>query len=118
MRGFFLYFSGLVLLTGCAAPQSLVQRVTTQEGQVYPAKVLATRPVSAGLALAQVMQALDEPKAPPGATAQELILQMPDGSIKSLVPPPGTALAALTPGANVLISETPQMSIVVRYPHG
>ncbi|MDE1907163.1 MAG: hypothetical protein KGH75_12015 [Rhodospirillales bacterium] len=91
-----------------------MQRTTTQDGQVYPAKVLATRPVSAGLALAQVMQTLGEPNAAPGVGAQEVIVQMPDGSVKSLVPPPGTALAALTPGANVLISETPQTSIVVR----
>lgn len=114
MRGFLIYFSGLVLLTGCAAPQPVAQRISAPEGQVYPAKVLATRPVSAGLALAQVMQTLGEPNAAPGAGTQEVIVQMPDGSVKSLVPPPGTALAALTPGANVLISETPQMSIVVR----
>ncbi|MDE1897159.1 MAG: hypothetical protein KGH91_08800 [Rhodospirillales bacterium] len=104
----------MVLLTGCAAPQPVVQHIAAPEGQAYSAKVLATRPVSAGLALAQVMQTLGEPNAAPGVGAQEVILQMPDGSVKSLVSPPGTATAALTPGANVLISETPQTRIIIR----
>ena len=114
MRGVYLYFSGLVLLAGCAAPQPVVQRIAAPEGQAYPAKVLAVRPVSAGLALAQIMQTLGEPEPGQNAVAQEVVVQMPDGSVKSLVPPPGTAMAALTPGAEVLISETPQMNIVLR----
>lgn len=108
-----LFFSGLIVLASCAAPQPVVQR-TTPEGHAYPAKVLAVRPVSAGLALAPIMQTLGEPDAEGAIAAQEVIVQMPDGSVKSLVPPPGTAMAALTSGANVLINETPQTSITAR----
>ncbi|MDE2343393.1 MAG: hypothetical protein KGL63_08400, partial [Betaproteobacteria bacterium] len=105
---------GLILLAGCAAPQPVARQVTAPGQQIYQAKVLAIRPVSAGLALAQVMQTLGEPDAVQETAAQEVVVQMPDGSVKSLVPPPGTVMEALAPGADVLISETPQLRILAR----
>lgn len=72
------------------------------------------RPVTAGLALPQVMQALGEPSADPPAGTEEIIVQLSDGSVKSLVPPPGAAPAVLVPGMRVVITETPQMRIVAR----
>ncbi|MDE1883188.1 MAG: hypothetical protein KGH70_04325 [Rhodospirillales bacterium] len=105
---------GLVLLAGCAAPHPAVRQAAAPEQQLYPARVLAVRQVSAGLALGQVLQTLGEPAAGQNATAQEVVVQMPDGSVKSLVAPPGTAMSALAPGADVLISETPQLRIIAR----
>ncbi len=104
---------GLVLLAGCAPPPA-VRQVAVPEQQLYPARVLAVRQVSAGLALGQVLQTLGEPAAGQNAAAQEVVVQMPDGSVKSLVAPPGTAMSALAPGADVLISETPQLRIIAR----
>ncbi len=107
--------TGLVLLAGCAAPQPVARPAMSlaQQG-VFPAKVLAVRPVSGGLALAGVMKALGESDAGPAAAAQEIVVQMPDGSVKSLVSPPGTAMAGLAPGADILIREMPQLRLTAR----
>ncbi|WP_298224460.1 hypothetical protein [Acidocella sp.] len=113
MRGsalFSLYL--IILLTGCAAQHPVVQDKATS--LAYVAKVLAVRQVSGGPALSQVMQALGEPGVEQGATGEEIVVQTRDGAVKSLVPPPGTPSAALIPGAEVLISEMPQLRIVIR----
>ncbi|MBU6418192.1 MAG: hypothetical protein KGQ79_00490 [Proteobacteria bacterium] len=111
----FVVLIGLILLAGCSTPQPVTQSAAaTAQPVAYTARVLAVRPVSGGLALAQVLQTLGEPDAGQNAAAREIVIQMPDGSVKSLVPPPGTALGALTPGTNVLVSETPQLRIVAR----
>jgi hypothetical protein len=107
--------AGLSLLAGCAASQPVPRQASAPaQGASYTAKVLSVRPVAGGLALPQVMQALGEPAADPSATAREIVVQLPDGSVKSLVPPPGAALAALAPGTRVVITETPQMRIIAR----
>ncbi|MBU6449443.1 MAG: hypothetical protein KGQ26_07445 [Rhodospirillales bacterium] len=106
--------NGLALLAGCATRQPVAQPASAPQQAAYLAKVLAVRPVSGGLALAQVLQTLGEPDAGQDAAAQEIVVEMPDGSVKSLVPPPGTAMASLAPGARVFISEVPQLRIVAR----
>ena len=106
--------NGFALLAGCATPPAVTQRTPAPRQAVYLAKVLAMRPVSGGLALAQVLQALGEPPAGQPAATQEIVLLMPDGSVKSVVPPPGTAMATLMPGAGVIISEAQQLRIVAR----
>ncbi len=107
--------AGLSLLAGCAASHPVAQRpVSLAQGVAYTATVLSVRPVGSGLALPQVMQILGEPAADPPAQAEEIVVQLPDGSVKSLVPPAGAALATLAPGTQVVITETPQMRIIAR----
>ncbi len=109
------FLAGLSLLAGCAASHPLAQQASgPAQGGSYTAKVLSIRPVSAGVALPQVMQILGAPTAATPAPAREVVVQLQDGSVKSLVPPPGAFPAALAPGAQVIITETPQMRIVAR----
>ncbi|HTQ72215.1 MAG TPA: hypothetical protein VMH92_12065 [Acidocella sp.] len=109
------FLACLSLLAGCAASRPVAQQAPDPaQGGAYTAKVLSIRPVSAGVALPQVMQILGAPSAATPAPAQEIVVQLPDGSVKSLVPPPGATPAALAPGAQVVITETPQMRIIAR----
>jgi hypothetical protein len=103
-----------LLAAGCAAPPPAVQQAAPAQGVSYTAQIVSVRQVSGGLALPQVMQALGQPAADPPAGAEEIVVQLPDGSVKSLVPPPGAAPASLVPGTRVVITETPQMRIVPR----
>ncbi|MGE4481868.1 hypothetical protein [Acidocella sp.] len=105
--------AGLSLLAGCAAAPPARQDLSAQAVS-YPAKVLAVRSVTAGGGLAPLMRALGQPAARPTAPAQEIVVELPDGSVKSLVPPPGVAPAALAPGMKVMITETPQMHMSLR----
>ncbi len=106
----------LLVLGGCAAqPRTAPVAVMPQ---AYTAQILSVRPVSAAggaaPALNQVMQSLGTPAMSPPASAREIILQLPDGSVRSLVPPPGAAPANLTPGMRVMVSDAPALRITVR----
>lgn len=110
--------AGLSFLAGCAAAQPAAQPpAVSAQGVSYTAQVVAVRQVSGGLALPQVLQVLGQPTADPPAGgqqpgAQEIVVQLPDGSVRSLVPPPGAAATSLAPGMRVVITETPRMRIV------
>lgn len=106
--------AGLSLLAGCAAPRPAPQPEIARQGVAYMAKVVSVRQVSGGQALPQVMQLLGQPITAADVGAQEIIVQLPDGSVKSLVPPPGTAPAGLAPGSRVEITEAPQLRMIAR----
>ncbi len=109
------FLAGLSLLAGCAAPRPAAQQAAAPaQGVSYTAQVVSVRQVSAGLALNQVMQALGQQAPDAPAPAQEIVVQLPDGSVKSLVPPPGAAPATLAPGTQVVITETPRLRIIAR----
>ncbi|GBQ34900.1 hypothetical protein SAMN02746095_01419 [Acidocella aminolytica 101 = DSM 11237] len=103
---------GFGVLAGCAAPQDGARY--SAQGVSYTGKVLAVRAVAGGPATARIMQALGQPNDVPQQGAREIVVQLADGSVKTLVPPPGVAPATLVPGSRVVITETPQMRITAR----
>lgn len=115
---YLVLFAGLGLLAGCAAPPQPVMSQAAPQGISYSAQVLSVRVISAqgpaSQPVSQVMQALGAPNSvsAPSAQPQEVVVKLADGSVKSLVPPPGTA--GLAAGSQVVITETPQLSIVPR----
>lgn len=107
------------LLAGCAAPRGTSPApAAAPKGVYYSAKILALRPIAPDAATDQavnrVVQALGGGAPAVPAEAQEIVVQLADGSVKTLVPPPGAAPAHLATGEMVAITESPTLQIAPR----
>lgn len=72
------------------------------------------RNVTGGTLTARITDLLGQPAYVPLTAAKEVVVRLADGEVKAFVPPPGTVPAGLAPGAQVMITETPNMQISLR----
>lgn len=108
-----LWLCLLLPLMGCAAapkPQLAVAPPPPQAAPLYSATIAAIRPESSSQdptgSLQQIMSILGEP-APQAANASEIVMHMPDNSIKTSVQ---STQPALAPGARVVVTAGPAAS--------
>lgn len=112
MRCFTVFaFLCLAVLVGCARSQ---QPVTLNPAEIYTAQVLAVRPVTGGALTTQITKILGEPASAPLSIGKEVVVRMPDGEVKSFVPPQGVLPAGLVAGDEVMITDTPSLRISLR----
>lgn len=77
-------------------------------------QVVAVREVSSGPLTAQITRILGQADNAPSIRAQEVVVKLADGEVKSFVPPQGAVPAGLAPGETVMITETPRLQISLR----
>lgn len=77
-------------------------------------QVVAVRQVSEGPLTAQITRILGQADNAPPIMAQEVVVKLADGEVKSFVPPQGALPAGLAPGETVMITETPRLQISLR----
>lgn len=101
----------LGVLAGCAASHPPV--LSGMESG-YMGQVVAVREVSSGPLTAQITRILGQADNAPSIRAQEVVVKLADGEVKSFVPPQGAVPAGLAPGETVMITETPRLQISLR----
>jgi hypothetical protein len=98
---------------GCAAPkpQLAASPPPTPAAPLYSATIAAIRPESSSQdptgSLQQIMSILGQP-APRAADVSEIVMRMPDNSVKTSVQP---AQPALTAGAKVVVTAGPAAAL-------
>lgn len=100
-------------LAGCAAPNTGLQQSSTSPG-VYAGRVVAVNHEPSGDATTQIVQLLGWQAPVPQTGAEEIVMRLNNGEVKSFVPPPGIVPANLEVGSQVVVTETPILRIVVK----
>ena len=80
-------------------------------GAALRGKILVVRQVSGGQALGAVMQALGQGDVGSSSSADEIIVQLPDGSVKTLIPPPSSPPQRFFVGEEVFIHDSPELQL-------
>lgn len=106
----------LIILSGCLAgcassvPSSLPQTASRSDAALR-GKILVVRQVSGGQALGAVMQALGQGDVASSSSANEIIIQLPDGSVKTLIPSPSSPPQRFFVGEEVFIQDSPELQL-------
>ena len=108
---FTLICAGFV--AGCAAPNTGMQQSSAPQS-AYVGQVVALNHEQCGPATTQIMQLLDCQTPPSQNGAEEIVVRLNNGEVKSFVPPPGRVPANLTVGSRVVVTQTPTLQIVVQ----
>jgi outer membrane lipoprotein SlyB len=103
-------------LTGCAVPAPVTPAPRqAATGSFYTGTVVSVRHVgttaNSTSAVNQVMSALGQPPAATQASAMEIVIRLADGSVRTFAQPTQPALARLSPGKRVTVTEAAETTI-------